>query len=273
MPEMDGFEVVRRIRDDPEICDIPVIMVTVLDDRDTRLRAVQSGANDFIGKPIDRIEVSVRVESLLKMKEAQDQIKRHHTKLEDAVEKRTAELAESERRFRIMADFSQDLEYWQGTDGQLIYVSPSCERITGYSPNELKADPDLLNRIIHPDDRALVMLHSKEVHGGLNGDQGSFNFRIVSKDKRVVWVNHVCRSVVGEQGEWLGTRVDNRNVTPQKLLEDALEKTRKLLGLVMDSLPVAIFYLDSEQRFGMANQTFRSWWGRSKDDFAGLTIS
>ena len=142
MPGIDGLEVVRRIRDDPKICDIPIIMVTVLGDRETRLAAVEVGANDFITKPIDKLELRVRVESLLKMKEAQDEIKRHQTELEDAVEKRTAELMESERRFRIMADFSQDLEYWQGTDGQLIYSSSLkfCRNDAGFNVFILPVD-------------------------------------------------------------------------------------------------------------------------------------
>ena len=78
MPGMDGFEVVRHIRENPEFADIPIIMVTVLDDKETRLRAVEAGANDFINKPIDRLELSVRMESLLKMKDAQDAIQIAH---------------------------------------------------------------------------------------------------------------------------------------------------------------------------------------------------
>jgi CheY-like chemotaxis protein len=70
MPGMDGIEVVRRIRENPESADIPIIMITVLDDRETHIQAVQAGANDFINKPIDRLELHVRMESLLKMREA-----------------------------------------------------------------------------------------------------------------------------------------------------------------------------------------------------------
>jgi two-component sensor histidine kinase/CheY-like chemotaxis protein len=75
MPLMDGYEVARRIREDPEFFDLPIIMVTILDNKADRLQAVESGANDFISKPIDRLELQVRVASLLKMKQAQDKIK------------------------------------------------------------------------------------------------------------------------------------------------------------------------------------------------------
>lgn len=75
MPVMDGFELAKRIRSTLGFEDIPIIMVTILDSKEDRLRAVESGANDFIAKPIDMLELRVRVASLLKMKEAQDRIK------------------------------------------------------------------------------------------------------------------------------------------------------------------------------------------------------
>ncbi len=92
MPEMDGFEVTRRIREESDFRDVPIVMVTGLSSSKDRLRAVKVGANDFISKPVDRIELKVRIESLLKMKEAQDDIKRHKATLEETVQKRTASL-------------------------------------------------------------------------------------------------------------------------------------------------------------------------------------
>lgn len=77
MPGMNGFEVCRRIRDNRDFGDIPIIMVTVLAGKEERLAAVEAGANDFVGKPVDKLELSVRVASLLKVKEARDILKRH----------------------------------------------------------------------------------------------------------------------------------------------------------------------------------------------------
>jgi len=72
MPGMDGFEVARRIRAHPEYGDVPIIMVTSLSRNEDRLDAVQAGANDFVSKPLDRVELKVRIASHLKLKEAQD---------------------------------------------------------------------------------------------------------------------------------------------------------------------------------------------------------
>jgi len=92
MPGLDGFEVARRIRADPEHGDLPVIMVTGLDSREDRLRAVEAGVNDFIAKPFELTELRVRTQSLLRLKEATDALKRHRAELEQTVAKRTADL-------------------------------------------------------------------------------------------------------------------------------------------------------------------------------------
>ena len=77
------------------VSDIPIIMVTAMSGRDDRLKAVESGANDFIAKPVEMTELRVRAASLLRMKAAQDQVKRNRQELEDRVVERTAELQQA----------------------------------------------------------------------------------------------------------------------------------------------------------------------------------
>ncbi len=92
MPGMDGFETVRRIRARHDLAGLPVIMVTALAGREERLSAVQAGANDFIAKPIDRTEPRVRMDSLLRMKHSQDELKNYQARLEEMVSVRTEAL-------------------------------------------------------------------------------------------------------------------------------------------------------------------------------------
>jgi adenylate cyclase len=102
MPKMDGLEVARRIRNTPDVADIPIIMVTALSGKDDRLRAVEAGANDFISKPVDKVELHIRMDSLLKMKEARDALKNHKAMLEREVERRTEELVNSLRERAVI---------------------------------------------------------------------------------------------------------------------------------------------------------------------------
>jgi len=95
MPEMDGYEVCDYLKSDPETANIPVVIVTGLSDRDSKLKGLQVGANDFLTKPIDRSELTIRVRNLLKIKEYEDFMFRHNQLLEAEVKKRTNELQEA----------------------------------------------------------------------------------------------------------------------------------------------------------------------------------
>jgi len=134
-----------------------------------------------------------------------------------------AALRQSEEKFRTMADFTADWEYWQGPDRKLIYTSPSCERITGYRAEEFFADPGLIERIVHPEDRDFFARHQMEVFGE-HGCGGPLEreFRIITREAAVRWVGHVCQPVVGRDGRPLGRRVSNRDINARKLAEERL---------------------------------------------------
>lgn len=91
MPEMDGFEVCRRLREDPATHMLPVIMVTALSSVEDEVRALDSGADDFLPKPINNLELLARLRSLLRIKSLHDQLKDSKNELE-AKNKKLVEL-------------------------------------------------------------------------------------------------------------------------------------------------------------------------------------
>lgn len=95
MPEMDGYEVCDQLKSDPETTNIPVVIVTALSDRNSKLKGLNVGANDFLTKPIDRSELTIRVRNLLKIKGYEDFMLKHNVILEEEVKKRTYELQEA----------------------------------------------------------------------------------------------------------------------------------------------------------------------------------
>ncbi len=71
---------------------------------------------------------------------------------------------ESELRFRTIVDFTYDWEYWEGTRGEILYMSPSCERISGYSRLDFITNPGLLKQIVHSEDQALFKGNRSDPH-------------------------------------------------------------------------------------------------------------
>ena len=87
MPKMDGFEVVKRIRANKATEFIPIVMITALrDTRENRIKSIEVGADDFIEKPFDSVEVLARVRSLLRIKGYQDTLAKHNARLEEELQ-------------------------------------------------------------------------------------------------------------------------------------------------------------------------------------------
>ena len=139
-------------------------------------------------------------------------------------------LQESELKFRTVADFTYDWEYWINEKEKIVYISPSCERITGYLPDEFLKDPTLLNTIIHPEDFALMENHLRKFHtlAGRNEIE-AFDFRIIKKDSSIIHINHVCRPVFDHNNKYIGRRASNRDVTERNLMEGKIKQQNKEL--------------------------------------------
>ena len=132
-----------------------------------------------------------------------------------------ATLREAELRYRTVADFTYDWEYWQAPDGSLRYVSPSCERITGYPAAQFLSDPRLLDEIVHPDDRGAWTEHRRDA---TEQQGGQVQFRILRRDGEIRWIEHLCQPVTDEHGAFLGYRASNRDATARKETEEELQR-------------------------------------------------
>ena len=87
MPKMDGFEVVKQIRTNAATEFIPIVMITALrDTRENRIKSIEAGADDFIEKPFDSLEVIARVRSLLRIKQYQDTLAKYNARLEEELQ-------------------------------------------------------------------------------------------------------------------------------------------------------------------------------------------
>ena len=134
----------------------------------------------------------------------------------------------AELEYRTVAEFTYDWEYWANPDGTFRYVSPSCQRITGFSPQEFIQRPSLIREVILPIDREIWDRHFQESRQGVSSHE--IQFRIRRADGQIRWIEHACQSVRSPQGEFLGYRVSNRDVTERKLAEETARKKDESLA-------------------------------------------
>jgi PAS domain S-box-containing protein len=138
---------------------------------------------------------------------------------------------ESEEKYRTLAEYTHDWEAWLSPEGAYLYVSPSCERITGFSKDEFIADPGLVITITHPDDREMVQTHYSSISSSSDAIV-HMDYRIITKEQEVRWISHFCQSVFRDDGTWIGRRENKRDITFRKQIEKALQEANLKLNLL-----------------------------------------
>ena len=213
MPDMDGYEVCRRIKALPLGPRLPVIFVTVVDASEKKVQGFGLGAADYITKPFDIDEVRARVRTHIELSRLQ-------RCLEELVAQRTALLEKSEEKYRILAEYSPNWEYWVAPDGSHLYVSPACGEVSGYRPAEFFADASLMETIIHPDDRALWAAQCSQT---TPGEASATVLRIRTRDGGERWLEHVAKPVFNPAGQLLGLRGSYSDITQRRQAEQQLD--------------------------------------------------
>jgi diguanylate cyclase (GGDEF)-like protein/PAS domain S-box-containing protein len=125
-------------------------------------------------------------------------------------------------QFRAVADLAREFIYFRNNDGSYEYVSPAAEELTGYPVDEFYATPDLMDRLIHPDDLARWRNHVHQMTH--DGNPESLDLRITTRDQREVWITHICGPVFDHQGSLIGQRSTNIDITERKSNEARIEQ-------------------------------------------------
>ncbi|NJN68511.1 MAG: PAS domain-containing protein [Chloroflexaceae bacterium] len=213
-----------------------------------------------------------------------DTLWEHAAKLEQANAQLRAEIAGyrqaeevlrgSEEHFRTVAEFAYDWEYWIAPDRTHLYVSPACERITGYRPAAFYANPDLLLSLVHPKDRERVADH---LWNELCCPSAcALEFRVIAHNGEEHWIGHVCQPVYDPHGCWIGRRASNRDITRCKGMEErlrqqkeALREANELLEKLFNTIHLHIASMDRNFNFIRVNQAYAAADGRDPSFFEG----
>jgi PAS domain S-box-containing protein len=138
MPGMDGFQVIEGLKTNHRDAYLPVLVITAQPGH--KLRALHAGVRDFISKPFDLVEVKMRIRNMLEVRLLYKRLENYSKQLEAAVQERTAELRESEARYRSLTELASDWYWEQDELGNFTKVSgPVLEmlgiRVDGFVPD------------------------------------------------------------------------------------------------------------------------------------------
>lgn len=199
----------------------------------------------------------------------QGRVVRVHGATQDITDRKGVEAAlrEAELRYRTVADFTYDWEYWINPDGTLRYVSPTCQRITGYTAQEFLDNPALLQSILMPEDVESWLNHS---HSNPNAKGlREIQFRIRRRDGAVRWIEHACQPVTDNNGTFVGYRASNRDVTDRKHAEVALRESEQRFRAMADTAPVLIWMSGLDRKCFYFNKVWLDFTGRRHEEEVG----
>jgi PAS domain S-box-containing protein len=138
MPGMDGFQVIEALKTNDADGYLPVVVITAQPGH--KLRALRTGARDFVSKPFDLVEVKTRIRNTLEVRLLYRKLENYNKLLEQTVQERTAELRESEARYRSLTELASDWYWEQDENGKFTKVSGPVLEMLGIRVDALAGD-------------------------------------------------------------------------------------------------------------------------------------
>lgn len=164
----------------------------------------------------------------------------------DITERKRAEqaLLDSEEKYRLVSENTDDWIYWVSPEGTFRYISPACEQITGYRVQEFMDRHSLYMDIVVPGDREMVHAHHME---SIKGEMlpHSFIFRITTKNGEICWIDHNCTPIF-TNGEYKGLIGTNRNITALKLAEEKLFESELKFRKIFEDGPFGMALVNKD---------------------------
>ena len=223
MPDMDGYQLAERIKSHTSAGPIPIIMVTVLDDREAMMRALAAGAQDYLVKPVNRAELYVRVRNLLRLKAYGDHQGKYSQSLEREVGSRTADLVDSEQLYRTTFEAAPVGIVRATMGGKWLLANQTLCDLLGYSRLELQSDA--VQGLIRSEEQAAEGEAFRRMASGSLDRHVIDNQRYRRSDGTFVWVRVVVsvrRDARGEPREIISVIED---ITDRKMLEAQVEQS------------------------------------------------
>ncbi|NDP22775.1 MAG: PAS domain S-box protein [Paludibacter sp.] len=231
-----------------------------------RLRAAHQLSEKALNKSYVELEV------LVKERTSELQVTNNLLNKEINIRKQKEEFLKlTEEKYRTVADFATNWEFWIAQDSTMLYCSPSCERITGYNVTEFVQNSNLFSSIIHPDDFEMYNNHQKKELKAQIFDH-EIQYRIIKKDGTVRWISHFCQPIYNSSGLFSGTRGSNKDISVRKKMEELLKESNRKYNLLSENISDGIFIL-KKGAFDYVNQSVCDIFGYTREELAGMKLT
>ena len=263
MPGMDGFEVMEGLKRLSPDDYLPVLVLTA--QPSAKLKALQAGAKDFLSKPFDVLEVQTRIRNMLEVRLLYNKVEDHNRQLEQAVHDRTADLRESESRFRSLVELATDWYWEQDENGKFTKVSGPALEMLGMVEHGTDEEPEQLlwneeERVQLGEKLAARLPFLDFVYSRIRPD-GSEQVLQTSGEPKF----DASGRFTGYRG--IGSDVTGRMRAAGSRREQELQRFRNAL----DSTTHAIFLLDrTTMQFVDVNSTASKMFGYTRDELLSM---
>lgn len=273
MSGMDGFEVCHRLKTNKKLEDIPVVFITSLSvNRDLRVKALSAGADAFLSKPIDGIELSKQVAAMVKIKSANRQNKIAMLQLIDELKKenqirlKTEEsLKESEIHYRTLADNGQALIWTSGLDKKCNYFNQPWLDFTGRTLEQELGDGWVDG--VHPDD--LEHCIKTYVEAFDRREKFSMEYRIRHSSGEYRWILDDGTPRYNTKGEFVGYIGHCLDITDHRHVVEALIRSEERFKMLFEKSPLGYQSLNEDGYLVEVNETWVDILGYSKEEASG----
>ncbi len=263
MPVMNGYDVVGRIKRDAATKTIPVIMITALDDRDSRMRALTAGAEDFLTKPVDRAELSMRIRNLLRLKTYGDFYDKYSQSLEAEVAAQTSELRQQRDRAQLYLNAAEVILLARDTSGRITLVNRFACELLGWSADELIGS-NWIEKCVPQSHQKITEERFKAL---LEGAKSSVELPVLTRGGQQRILEWRGRRLTDDRGNVTGVLSCGADITEKSQATEALRLAEERTRFALRAAGVGVWDLDyatgelrwseeMERQFGYLPGTF-----------------
>jgi adenylate cyclase len=219
MPGMDGYEVCKRLKSNPQTSDIPVIFISAIDDTLDKVKAFEVGGVDYVTKPIQIEEVLVRIEHQLKLWHLQKRLEEQNVRLEQEI----ADHAQAGDRYRRLLENSLDGVFRVSPDGSYLHVNSALAQLYGYD------SPEIFIQSVNAQSLYLEPQHWSHLLGQIqqSGIVQSVVAQVKHCNGKKFWVSETTQAVKATDGSLLYYEGTIKDVTAQKEAEEGYQRGKR----------------------------------------------